>query len=98
MALAHRERFRVDLNVAPRELLLRVPGLGVKAVERLLLARRVRRIRAADLERLHVPAKKVLRFVVVADHRPGQGPGATVLARRVTPVRQRQQSLMFADP
>ena len=31
-ALAHRERFPVDLNRAPRELLLRVPGLGVRTV------------------------------------------------------------------
>ena len=32
-ALAHPERFPVDLNHAPRELLLRVPGLGVRAVQ-----------------------------------------------------------------
>jgi putative DNA modification/repair radical SAM protein len=69
-ALAHPERFPVDLDRAPRELLLRVPGLGVKAVERLLLARRVRRLRADDLQRLHVPIRKVLPFVVLGDHRP----------------------------
>ncbi len=69
-ALAHPERFPVDLNRAPRELLLRVPGLGVKAVDRLLLARRHRRVRSDDLKRLHVPVAKVLPFVEVADHRP----------------------------
>ena len=69
-ALAHPERFPVDLNLAPRELLLRVPGLGVKAVDRLLLARRGRRVRAEDLKRLRVPTHKVLPFVVTADHRP----------------------------
>src|SRR5690606_11410655 len=37
-ALAHRERFPVDVNTAPRELLLRVPGLGVASVDRLLAA------------------------------------------------------------
>jgi predicted DNA-binding helix-hairpin-helix protein len=42
-ALAHRERFPVDLNRAPKEMLLRVPGLGVKSVERLLQARRCAR-------------------------------------------------------
>jgi len=42
-ALAHAERFPVDLNAAPRELLLRVPGLGVGTVDKLLQARRVRR-------------------------------------------------------
>ncbi|NML44976.1 putative DNA modification/repair radical SAM protein [Ramlibacter sp. G-1-2-2] len=71
-ALAHPERFPVDLNRAPRELLLRVPGLGVKAVDRLLLARRVRRVRAEDLKRLHVPVAKVLPFVLAADHRPAR--------------------------
>ncbi len=69
-ALSHPERFPVDLNIAPREMLLRVPGLGVKAVERLLLARRVRRVRADDLKRLRVPTHKVLPFVVLADHKP----------------------------
>jgi putative DNA modification/repair radical SAM protein len=69
-ALAHRDRFPVDLNRAPKELLLRVPGLGVKAVDRLLQARRVRRVVAADLGRLRVPVARVLPFVVLADHRP----------------------------
>ncbi|MGZ5179416.1 MAG: putative DNA modification/repair radical SAM protein [Ramlibacter sp.] len=74
-ALAHPERFPVDVNRAPRELLLRVPGLGVKAVDRLLLARRVRRLRSDDLQRLHVPTRKVLPFVELADHVPrGQAP------------------------
>jgi putative DNA modification/repair radical SAM protein len=71
-AIAHPEKFPVDLNRAPRELLLRVPGLGVKAVDRLLLTRRVRRLRSDDLQRLHVPVKKVLPFVVLADHRPAR--------------------------
>lgn len=71
-ALAHRERFPVDLNRAPRELLLRVPGLGVRSVDRLLLARRLRRLRCADLARMRVPLKKVLPFVELADHRPGR--------------------------
>jgi len=71
-ALAHRERFPVDLNRAPRELLLRVPGLGAKAVDRLLAARRVRSLRSDDLSRLHVPLRKVMPFVLLADHRPGR--------------------------
>jgi putative DNA modification/repair radical SAM protein len=75
-ALAHRERFPVDLNRAPREMLLRVPGLGVRSVERLLVARRVRRLRCADLSKLHVPAQKLLPFVELADHRPRREPVA----------------------
>jgi len=84
-ALAHRERFPVNLNTAPRELLLRVPGLGVATVDRLLAARRVRRLRHADLLRLRVPLKKVLPFVEAADHRPGRALDAADLATRLAP-------------
>ena len=100
-ALAHRERFPVDLNRAPKEMLLRVPGLGVKAVARLLQARRVRRLRSADLERLRVPLAKVLPFVELADHRPGQVArrrGAASRCARLAPPRRaaRQASLFDA--
>lgn len=93
-ALAHPERFPVDLNRAPRELLLRVPGLGVKAVDRLLLARRVRRVRADDLQRLHVPARKVLPFVVLDGHRAARAPA---LASPPAPVLEAtpQQAVLF---
>jgi putative DNA modification/repair radical SAM protein len=91
-ALAHPEKFPVDLNRAPRELLLRVPGLGVKAVDRLLLARRVRRVRADDLQRLHVPTRKVLPFVVLADHRPARAPDAQGLAQAAAAP---EQALLF---
>jgi putative DNA modification/repair radical SAM protein len=88
-ALAHPERFPVDLNRAPRELLLRVPGLGVKAVDRLLVARRLRRVRSDDLKRLHVPTAKVMPFVVVADHKPSSAPDAArMLARALPPPAQ----------
>ena len=39
-ALRHPERFPVDVNRAPREELLRVPGLGPTTVGRVLEARR----------------------------------------------------------
>jgi len=79
-ALAHPERFPVDLNRAPRELVLRVPGLGVRSVDRLLAARRVRRLRADDLKRAHVPLAKVLPFVLLADHKPGRTSQAVLAA------------------
>ena len=85
-ALAHRERFPVDINRAPREMLLRVPGLGVKAVTRILQARRVRDVRADDLLRLHVPLKKVWPFVLLPDHHPGASLDATNLAARLRPA------------
>ena len=47
-ALRHPERFPVDLNTAPREDLLRVPGLGTRNVDRIVMARRHGRLRVAD--------------------------------------------------
>ncbi len=81
-ALAHPEKFPVDVNRAPRELLLRVPGLGVKAVDRLLLARRMRHVRSDDLKRLRVTVYKVLPFVILGDHRPSRGTDVADLVRQ----------------
>jgi putative DNA modification/repair radical SAM protein len=69
-ALAHPEAFPVDVNSAPRESLLRVPGLGTRSVVRLLAARRHRRLRRDDLTRLGAPTSKLLAFVITADHTP----------------------------
>ena len=69
-ALANPAQFPIDLNEAPKERLLRVPGLGMRSVERLLMARRSRSVRRADLDRLRVPVAKVLPFVCLPDHVP----------------------------
>lgn len=69
-ALRHRSYFPVDVNTASREQLLRVPGLGVRNVERILQARPFRRITLTDLAKLHVPVKRARYFVTTADHNP----------------------------
>jgi putative DNA modification/repair radical SAM protein len=69
-ALRFRESFPVDVNRAPREALLRVPGLGLKAVERVLQSRRWRKLRLADLARLTASLTKIRPFVVAEDWRP----------------------------
>jgi putative DNA modification/repair radical SAM protein len=69
-ALRHRDRFPLDVASASREELLRVPGFGTKAVDRIIATRRVTSIRAADLGRLHIPKQKALPFIVLSDHRP----------------------------
>ena len=67
-ALRNRHIFPVDLNRSPRELLLRVPGLGTRSVERILQVRRWHKLRLDDLLRLRLPMKKVLPFVITADY------------------------------
>jgi putative DNA modification/repair radical SAM protein len=70
-ALAHRGQFPVDINRAPREMLLRIPGLGVKSADRLIGARRLRRLRMDDLARLRLSVAKLAPFIVTADYHPG---------------------------
>ena len=84
-ALAHRERFPVDLNRAPRELLLRVPGLGVKSVDKLIMSRRWRRLRHADLARMRLPLTKLLPFIELADHNPGPRLDSSALPQALVP-------------
>jgi putative DNA modification/repair radical SAM protein len=69
-ALRHRDRFPLDIAHASREDLLRVPGFGTKAVDRIIATRCVTSIRVSDLARLHIPAKKALPFIVLSDFRP----------------------------
>ncbi len=72
-ALANPSAFPVDLNRAPRETLLRVPGLGVRSVRKILASRRARALRRADLDRLSVSLRRTLPFVLLPDHRPRDG-------------------------
>ncbi len=69
-ALRNRQDFPVDIQTASREVLLRVPGLGVRNVDRILKIRRYTRIRLADLVRLRVSLAKVQPFLMTADHNP----------------------------
>jgi putative DNA modification/repair radical SAM protein len=69
-ALRHRDRFPLDVASASRQELLRVPGFGSKAVDRIIATRRVTSIRLADLARLNIPRNKALPFIVVSDYRP----------------------------
>ncbi len=69
-ALKFRDRFPVDVNRAPREMLLRIPGLGVKAVNGILATRRWRKLRLEDVARLTVSIARLRPFIVAEDWRP----------------------------
>ena len=71
-ALRNRQDFPLDLQRAPRERMLRVPGLGVKNVDRLIVIRRHKQLRLEDLARLRVALDKVRPFVITADHHPAR--------------------------
>jgi putative DNA modification/repair radical SAM protein len=67
-ALRHRDFFPIDLNKASRSALMRIPGIGVRNVDRILKIRRHHKLRLDDLTKLRVSLPKVRPFVVTADH------------------------------
>ncbi|MEP9358801.1 putative DNA modification/repair radical SAM protein [Sphingomonas sp. KR3-1] len=93
-ALKFRDRFPVDVNRAPREALLRVPGLGVKAVDAILATRRWRRLRLADVARLTASIAKVRPFLVAEDWKPVALSDRADLRALVAP--KREQLELFA--
>ena len=69
-AIANRHFFPVDVNRASREELLRIPGIGVRNVERILRIRRHKKLQIEDLKKLRVAWNRAKVFVVTADHNP----------------------------
>jgi putative DNA modification/repair radical SAM protein len=95
-ALKFRERFPVDVNKAPREALLRVPGLGVRAVGAILASRRHRTLRLEDVARLTVSIAKLRPFLITADWRPVALTDHADLRTLVAPRRKEQLELFAA--
>ncbi|PZU09711.1 putative DNA modification/repair radical SAM protein [Sphingomonas sp.] len=93
-ALKFRAFFPLDVNRAPREALLRVPGLGIKAIDAILSARRLRRLRLEDVARLTVSIAKIRPFLIAADWTPARIDGAADLAPLVKP--RAEQMELFA--
>jgi putative DNA modification/repair radical SAM protein len=69
-ALRHPELWPVDVNIAPREMLLRVPGFGRHTVKRILSARRRTKLGTQELRKLRVRLSVATPFIVTADSRP----------------------------
>ncbi|MGO3127600.1 MAG: putative DNA modification/repair radical SAM protein [Luteimonas sp.] len=92
-ALRNPTRFPVDINRAPREMLLRVPGLGTRNVERILSARPHGALRLDDLARLRVPLKKIMPFVITPGHHPRQRLDDPARLRNELAPQPRQASL-----
>ncbi|WP_122464721.1 putative DNA modification/repair radical SAM protein [Brevundimonas lutea] len=94
-ALNSREQFPVDVNSAPREMLLRVPGLGVKSVNRMIQVRRWKALRLEDVGRLTRSVDKIRPFITALDWTPGGLTDAVDLRQRIAPERPPEQLSLF---
>jgi len=63
-ALNHMELFPVEVNQAPLEMLLRVPGIGVKSAHRIIIARRNGSLDFAGLKKIGVVLKRAQYFIL----------------------------------
>ncbi len=63
-ALNHMEHFPVEVNRAPYEMLLRVPGIGVKSAKRIRAARRYAALDFDALKKLGVVLKRARYFIL----------------------------------
>ena len=75
-AIQHYGMFPVDVNTAPKEWLLRVPGIGPKSALRILSARRQAQLDLEGLRRIGVVLKRAQYFIVCrgfSGAHPGRG-------------------------
>jgi predicted DNA-binding helix-hairpin-helix protein len=75
-------------------MLLRVPGLGVKAVDRIVASRRWRRLTLDDVARLTVSIAKVRPFIIAENWRPTLLTDRADLKQRLRP--KKEQLELFA--
>ena len=91
-ALRHLEHFPLDVNRASKEELLRIPGVGVRSMQRILAARRQTRLQADDLKRLGIVMKRARYFLHDGRHYLGDVPQREDFIRRALTSEQRKKS------
>ena len=92
-ALRNRHLFPVDLNKASREMLLRVPGLGVKTISKLLKIRRWQSVKLTDLIALKASVKRAMPFIVCTGHKPVEYSSDRLRALFAPPAEQLQLAI-----
>ncbi len=78
-AIHHPEVFPLEVNTAPYEMLLRVPGIGVKSAWRIAEARKTATLRYEDLKRMRVVLRRAAHFITCDGKYYGCGENRAVL-------------------
>ena len=72
-ALRHQHLFPIDVNTAPRELLLRIPGVGVRSVQKILAARSFQKLTYYSLKQMGVSLNRAKYFITCQGATPLAG-------------------------
>ncbi len=62
-ALRHPELFPIEINDAPLELLLKIPGIGIKSAYKIISARKFGKLDFNDLIKMNVSLKRAIHFI-----------------------------------
>jgi putative DNA modification/repair radical SAM protein len=62
-ALRHPEQFPIDINKADYNMILRIPGIGVKSAKLIVASRRFTRLTSCDLKKMGIVMKKAQYFI-----------------------------------
>lgn len=62
-ALRNMHYFPIDINRADYEMILRVPGIGVRSAQKIILARRHRKLNSMHLQKIGVVMKRAKYFI-----------------------------------
>ena len=84
-ALRNPGYFPVDVNRASKQQLLRIPGLGVRSIQKILQLRRYKRVTFEDLLKLRVAWKRSKSFLIAADYHPGKLTDSATLSQTLRP-------------
>ena len=88
-ALNHLDVFPVEVNTAPYEVLLRVPGIGVRGAQSIVRARKTTTLRDSELRKLGIAYKRARYFITCNGTYAGEGVAFTresIRTRLVAPV------------
>ena len=97
-ALRHPEFFPVNINIADYEVLLRVPGIGVRSARLIVASRRFSRIGFYELKKMGAVIKKARELPEKTIHELGSaGVRKLLLPKSPRKTDERQLSLDFQD-
>lgn len=102
-ALRHMELFPVEINMAPLEMLLRVPGIGAKSAYRIVNARKYGAIDFEQLKKMRVVLKRARQFITCKGKFMGDGSLAKIeesllLGDGTEEPEESEQLSMFSTP
>ena len=97
-ALNHMENFPVEINTAPPEILVRVPGIGFKNAYKIASARKYSTLNENDLLKMRISLKKARHFITINGKFLGLEKLESVKNSLTNNSQLYSQISMFSDP